>query len=61
MLAVTGPPLGYFVYFSRLLSLITQIQSEELFLSHENGLEDCGTLRILSTAWFAIWHKIREI
>ena len=58
MLIVPGPPLGYFVYFLRLLSLITQTQSEEWFLSHENGLEDYGTLRVLSTTWFVTWHMI---
>ena len=58
MPGVTGPSLGYFVCFLRLLSLITQIQSEEWFLSHENFLEDCDTLRVLSTAWFVMRHKI---
>ena len=61
MLIVPGLPLEYFVYFLRLLSLITQTQSEEWFLSHENGLEDCGTLRVLSTTWFVMLHMIQEI
>ena len=60
MLAGTGPSLEDFVCFLRLLSLITQIQSEEWLLSHENDLEDCDTLRVLSTAWFVMRHKIRE-
>ena len=46
--------------FLRLLSSITRIQSEEWFLSHENVLEDCDTLRVLSTAWFVAKHKIQE-
>ena len=50
--------LEYFVCFLRLLFLITQIWSEEWFLSHENDLEDCDTLRVLSTAWFVVRHKI---
>ena len=58
MLAVIGPSLEDFVCFSRLLSLITRIWSEEWFLSHENDLEDCDTLRVLSTAWFVVRHKI---
>ena len=58
MLAGTGLSLEDFVHFLRLLSLITQIQSEEWFLSHENDLEDCDTLRLLSTAWFIVRHKI---
>ena len=58
MLAGTGLSLEDFVCFSRLLSLITQIQSEEWFLSHENDLKDCDTLRVLSTAWFVMRHKI---
>ena len=60
MLAVIGPSLEDFVCFSRLLSIITQIWSEEWFLSHENDLEDFDTLRALSTAWFVTRHKIRE-
>ena len=60
MLAVIGPSLEDFVYFSRLLSLITQIRSEEWLLSHENDLEDCDTLRVPSTAWFVKRHKILE-
>ena len=58
MLAVIGPSLEDSVCFSRLLSSITQIQSEEWFLSHENDLEDCNTLKVLSTAWFVMRHKI---
>ena len=61
MLVVTEPPLGYFVCFSKLQSLISQIQPEEWFLSHENDLEDCGTLRALSTTWFVMLHMILEI
>ena len=49
MPVVTKPLLGCFVHFSMLLSLINQTQLEEWFLSHENDLEDCGTLRTLST------------
>ena len=60
MLAVLGPSLVDFVHFLRLLSSIAQIRSEEWFLSHENDLEDCDTLRVLSTAWFVMRHKIRE-
>ena len=37
------------ICFSMLQSLINQTQPEEWFLSHENGLEGCGTLRALST------------
>ena len=59
MLAVLGLSLEDFVCFLRLLSSITQIQSEEWFLSHENDLEDCDTLRVLSTAWFVMRHKIQ--
>ena len=47
--AVTELPRGYFVCFSMLQSLIDQTRPEEWFLSRENGLEDCGTLRALST------------
>ena len=54
MFVLTGPPLGYFVHFSRLLSLITQIQPEEWFSSHEIDLEGCGALRVLSTTWFVM-------
>ena len=61
MLAGIGPSLEYFVCFLRLLPLITQIQSEEWFLSHENDLEDCDTLRVLSTAWFVARHKIPQV
>ena len=61
MLVVTEPPLGYFVYFLMLQSLINQTQPEELFLNHENGLGDCGTLKVLSTAWFVMLHMIQEI
>ena len=62
MLAVTEPPHGYFVCFSMLQSLIkNQTQPEEWFLSCENGLEDCDTLRALSMAWFVMLHMIREI
>ena len=58
MLAGTGPSLEYFLCFLRLLSLITQIWSEEWLLSHENDMEDCDTLRVFSTAWFVTRHKI---
>ena len=61
MLVMNGPPLEYFVCFSKLQSLITQIQFGEWFLGHENGLEDCDTLRVLSTTWFVMWHTIQEI
>ena len=61
MLVVTEPPLAYFVCFSMLQSLINQTQPEELFLNHENGLGDYGTLRALSTAWFVMLHMIQEI
>ena len=61
MFVVTEPPLGYFVCFSMLQSLINQTQPEELFLNRENDLEDCGTLRALSTAWFVMLHMIQEI
>ena len=44
-----------------LQSLIIQTQPVEWFLSHENGLGGCGTLRALSTAWFVMLHMIREI
>ena len=60
MLAGTGLSLKDFVCFSRLLSLITQILSEEWLLNHENDLEDCNALTVLSTAWFITRHKIRE-
>ena len=53
--------LGCFVCFSMLLSLISQTQLEEWFLNHENDLEDCGTLRALSTAWLVMLHMIQEI
>ena len=58
---VTEPPCAYFVCFLMLLSLINQTQLEEWFLNCENDLEDCGTLRALSTAWFVMLHMIREI
>ena len=61
MLVVTELPLGYFIFFSKLQSLISQIQPEEWFLSHENDLKDCGTLRALSTTWFVVLHIIQEI
>ena len=52
---------GCFVCFLMLLSLISQTQLEEWFLNHENDLEDCGTLRELSTAWLVMPHMIQEI
>ena len=58
MLVVTELPHGYFICFSMLQSLINQTQREEWFLSGENGMEDCGTLRALSTAWFVMLHMI---
>ena len=61
MLVVTELPRGYFVCFLMLQSLINQTQPEEWFLSCENGLEDCGTWRALSTTWFVMLHMIREI
>ena len=54
MPVVTEPPHVYFVCFSISLSLINQTQLEEWFLNHENDLEDCGTLRALSTAQFVM-------
>ena len=41
-----------------LQSLINQTQPEEWYLCHENGLEGCGTLRVLSIAWFVMLHMI---
>ena len=61
MIAVTEPPLGYFVCFSMLQSLTSQTQPEELYLNCKNGLGDCGTLKALSTAWSVILHIIQEI
>ena len=61
MLVVIELPCGYFVCFLMLQSLINQTQPEEWFLNCENGLEDCGTLRALSTAWFVVLHMIQEI
>ena len=58
---LTELPLGYFVCFLMLQSLINQTQPEELFSNCENGLGDCGTLRALSTAWFVMLHMIQEI
>ena len=59
MLAVLGLSLVDFVCFSRSLSSIAQIRSEEWFLNHENDPEGFDTLRILSTAWFVMRHKIQ--
>ena len=61
MLVVTEPHRGYSVCFSMLQSLINQTQPAEWFLSRENGLEGCGTLRALSTVWFVMLHMIQEI
>ena len=58
MPVVTEPPL---VCSLMLLSLISQTRLEEWFLNCENDLEDCGTLRVLSTAWFVMLHMIQEI
>ena len=60
MLVVTEPPHGYFVCFLMLQSLINQTQPEEWFLNRENGLEDCPTLRALSTTWFVMLHMIEK-
>ena len=60
-LIVTEPPPGYFVCFLMLQSLINQTQPEGWFLNRKNGLEDYGTLRVLSTACFVMLHMIREI
>ena len=59
MLVVLGLSLVDFVCFLRLLSSVAQIRSEEWFLSHENDPEDCDTLRVLSTVWFVMRHKIQ--
>ena len=56
MLVVTEPSQKYFVCSLMLQSLINQTQPEEWLLSRDNGLEDCGTLRALSTAWFVMQH-----
>ena len=50
-----------FCMFLMSLSLMDQTQLEEWFLNHENDLEDCGTLRALSTAWFVVPLTIQGI
>ena len=47
--------------FSMLLSLISQTWPEEYFLNHENDLEDCDTLRALSTAWLVMPYDSRNL